>query len=131
MKKCFQHTQLRSELKKIEERYCCLVYGIEKLETVGLSLKQALMEIQKISSNLNKNANEKVREKAKIIINNNEGYKILVAIHGIFESENKCLPDTSKNLQLGNIPLFQFAPDTYCDVEWSFSHSKIVLTENR
>lgn len=131
MKKCFQHTQLRCELNKIEERYGCLVHGIKKLETIGLSLKDALMEIQKISTNLNKNADEKVREKATKVLNNNEGYGALVAIHGIFESENKSLPDTLKNLQPGDIPLFEFAPTTSCDVERSFSQYKIMLTDNR
>ena len=130
-KLAFDSPEVRRDLTMIEAHFSALPQAIEKLETRGLSLNDAMDLIKILEEKLAVvpgDIGQRVRNKLHDVLKRNPGYKALLQLNNYLSGCGTELPDqVSPSL----VPIFKFAPTTSVDVERTFSAHKLILSDKR
>jgi hypothetical protein len=127
----FNNPVVAQNLAYIQSNFSVLPHTIEKLETQGLKLTEALGIFAKIEHDVTTADGElgqQIRSKFSIVVQNNPGLAQMIDIAKVLTGD---CGQREIELAPNEIAAMKFAPLTSCDVERSFSIYKNILADNR
>lgn len=121
---------LYAQLEELKIHYVFLVHSITQLEKQDINLDASIKIIKEASQKLRITPKKEVTEKLKFVLKNNTEFEVLKAISTLDTNMMKKF-EQLKDMDPGDLAVFEFAPLVSCDVERSFSRYKNILTDNR
>jgi len=123
----FNDETIANQLAYIKVHFSCLVDAITKLESRELSLSDRLGITNNMGTAIDKANNNIVKTKFCTVLDNNKGYKKLVAINKVLMGSF----DETVHIDPELLSRYVYAPVTSCEVERSFSYYKHFLNDRR
>lgn len=124
---------LKKELAFIKCNFSSLATCINKLQTQGIALVDALETFESVRANLTAvRGTQDFIDKFDRVVSRNNGFDKLKEIATILSTGKTAQPESfTDSLTPDEISSYKFAPITSCDVERSFSMYNNVLEDNR
>src|SRR5258705_5850415 len=123
----FNDETIANQLAYIKVHFSCLVDAITKLESRELSLSDRLGITNNMGTAIDKANNNIVKTKFCTVLDNNKGYKKLVAINKVLMGSF----DETVHIDPELISRYMYAPVTSCKVKRSFLYYKHFLNDRR
>ena len=132
IKKLISNTDLKNEISYIFANFDCIHEAITKLNSNELSLKETISIFESVLKQLEDNisgTNDGFLNKMRKIFDKNKGLKSLQLINQVLSGKTNVKLDC--DLSPTEMAALKWCPITDCDIERSFSHYKLILTERR
>lgn len=130
-KKVYGLKELNSQLAFIKNNFSVIVYSLNKLQTVGLTITESINIVSNVREKLHKLNDQKYVKKFDAVFRRNPGYQQYLEINNILETGANSNDKYVEKLSSNEILKFKFAPSTSVDVERSFSKYNSLLTDRR
>jgi hypothetical protein len=100
---------------------------------VGIQVCHAINIVKQTESELSRVQGEvanKVNAKSQSVLEPNPGYRTLCKVSDTLCGNEAELGGNEQELSANDLTLVKYSPVTSCNVEWSFSRYKVLLSDN-
>lgn len=130
-KELLSNSTLQKDLCMIQMHYSWLPDSITKLESRGLSLNEAVKEMNEVERQVSLVPGpygNQIREKVQFVLTKNAGFRKLKQVNNFINGEDAELPT---EVPTAKAQFYKYCPVTSVDVERTFSALKMLLNDKR
>lgn len=127
-------SDIKKELAFIKRNYTCIPEALNRIQSQGVSLFDALQAFSEIRDRFDNAMHDTVNRKFQDLLRKNEGLSILKNISNLIHDDNTDMNaacDFIEKLLPNELNAYAYAPVTSCDVERTFSSYKHILSDRR